>query len=631
MIHYPKVFGCCSGSIKAINMAIELKEKNKNKNVYIYKEILHNKYIIDYLEKKDIYCIDDLSLINKNDILIIRAHGEAKSTYDYLEDNGIKYYDATCINVKKIHELVINKYNEGYKIIIIGKKDHPEVIGTNGQINNSAIIIESEEDYKLLDKKEKYYVVNQTTANIEKSQKFYNYLKENNYDYIFDNTICNNQKLIHDSSVNLAKTMDLMIVIGGNNSSNTKELYNKCLKVQKNTYLFSNIKDFYEFIKKENISDNINIGITGSASTLKEEVYEYSHLLEFMIFYKKQLSLLSNKINEFNNTLINNKDNKIIKDAINKFININKDGKFLRGTLINLGYKLNGNIDNYSLPLAIAYETFQTSILIHDDIIDNANTRRGKETIHNTYSKEFKKYKYQDNTPNNLALCIGDIGFYYTNKLILDSYKNDKNFTKLLAYYNDIVINTIKGEILDVYLPYIEKNNNKNNLKEDDIFEIYKLKTSYYSIVGPFILGMILANSKQKDIEKMENILMNIGISFQIKDDILGIFSNKETLGKSVCSDIEEFKQTILYSYIKINKKDYYKELIKYYGKQNLNEEELKTIKDIIIDSGSLKYANDKINELSSNAIIQLNNIDINQEVKNILLGLITYLNIREK
>lgn len=631
MIYYPKVFGCCSGSIKAIDMALKLNEEYKDKKVYIYKEILHNKFIVDYLESKNIYCIDDLSIVTKNDILILRAHGEAKTTYEYLKEHNITYYDATCINVVKIHELVTKKHNEGYKIIIIGKKDHPEVIGTNGQVENSAILIENIDDYKNLNKKDKYYIVCQTTINEDELVKLVSYLEDNKYNFDYDNTICKNQQLIQSSSIELAKIVDMMIVIGGNKSSNTKELYNKCLKIQKNTHLFSNINDFYEFIKNENITDDMHIGITGGASTPKEQAYEFAHLLEFMIYYKKELKSLSNEIIKFNDTLINKNDNKIVKDAINKFININRDGKFLRGCLIDLGYKFGGKNDDYAKDIAIAYETFQTSILIHDDIIDNANLRRGKETIHYTYQKEFKNFKEQNNTPNSLALCIGDIGFYYANKLIINSYKNDKNFAKLFNYYNDIVINTIKGEILDVYLPYIEKNNTKNKLKEDDVLEIYKLKTSYYSIVGPFILGMILADAKDEDLQTMQQLLMNIGISFQIKDDILGIFSNKDVIGKSVCSDIEEFKQTILYSYIKINKKDYYKELLKYYGKKNLTDKDLKDVQDIIINSGSLKYATNKMNELSFKAKEILNNININAEIKNILLGLITYLELREK
>ena len=163
MIYYPKLYGTCAGADKAIDLAYTLRKEYNDKNIYIYKEILHNSFIINDLEKKNIKCIDDLSIVTPNDLLIIRAHGEPKSTYDYLNEHDLVYYDATCKNVLRIHELVEAKYNEHKNIIIIGKKNHPEVIGTNGWCNNEALIIENEDDYNKIDKNKEYYIVCQTT------------------------------------------------------------------------------------------------------------------------------------------------------------------------------------------------------------------------------------------------------------------------------------------------------------------------------------------------------------------------------------------------------------------------------------------------------------------------------------
>lgn len=628
MIYYPKIYGTCTGANKAIEVAYKLKKENTNKNIYIYKEILHNPYIIKELEKDDIKCIDNLSLLTKNDILIIRAHGEPKETYEYLEKNNIEYYDATCTNVLKVHNIAIDKQNNGYKMIIVGKKTHPEVIGTNGWINNEGIIIEKKDDYKELNKNDKYFIVCQTTVSHKILQELLNYMNENNISYEIENTICNAQKLIQTSSITLAEQMDIMFVIGGKESSNTKELFNLCNEVTK-TYYFSDIKEFFNFIKKEKYTLNTKIGFTGGASTPKDQIKEYANLLEFFIYYKSKLKEFEVELKKINKTFIE-KDNPIVIDAINKFINMNGDGKFLRGCLIDLGYKLNKN-DDYAKTLSLAYETFETSILIHDDIIDNAHLRRNKETIHETYKNEFKKYNVEnDNTNNSLALCIGDLGFFYTTELITKKYKNDKNLAKLLSYYNNIVIKTIKGEIIDVALPFIEKNDKKHALHEEDIMEIYKLKTSWYTIVGPFVLGMILGNSKAKDMETFEKILEPLGIAFQIKDDILGIYSSKEILGKSVYSDIEEFKQTILYSYIKIKRNDLLDELLKYYGR-SINEEESKKVQQLFEESGALEYATNKMNEMFNEAYTNIKSMDIKEYIKNILLGLILFLRLREK
>lgn len=622
MIFFPKIFGTCEGANKAIKLALELKEKYKEKTIYIYKEILHNPYLINELENKGIKCINDLKLLNKNDILIIRAHGESKETYEYLNNKKIRYFDATCINVTKIHDIVNENFNNKM-IIIVGKKDHPEVIGTNGWCNNKAIIIESENDYKNIDLNKEYFIVCQTTINEDKLNNLLKYLDKKKIKYEYKNTICNASKLIQTSSLNLAKDMDIMFVIGGKNSSNTKELYERLKKITK-TYYFSELNEFYNFIKNEKYTEKTKIGFTGGASTLKKQIYEYSYLLEFTIYYKSKYTQFCKEIIKYNNKLLQN-DNNIIKDAIKKFINMNKDGKFIRGCLIDLGYKLNHN-DNYSLPLSIAYETFETSILIHDDIIDNAYLRRGKETIHKTYEKELKKYKL-DTTPTSLALCIGDLGMYYANQIIVENYKNDKNLFKILTYYNEVIIKTIKGEILDVYLPFIEKNDKNHTLKESDIMEIYKFKTSYYTIVGPFILGMILGKSTNKEITNFKDILIDLGIAFQIKDDILGIFGNSKITGKSTSSDIEEFKQTLLYSYIKIHKKEYLNDLFKYYGNKNKTKE----IQKLFIESGALEYTNNKMNELFNSVKYNIENLKIKENIKHILLGFIKYLEIREK
>lgn len=628
MIYYPKVYGTCAGANKAIETAYKLKKENKDKNIYIYKEILHNPYIIKELLKDGIKCIDDLSILNEKDILIIRAHGEAKETYDYLDSHNIEYYDATCTNVLKVHNIATQKQENGYKIIIVGKKTHPEVIGTNGWINNEGIIIENKDDYKNLNNNEKYFIVCQTTVSHKKLQELLNYMNENNINYEVENTICNAQKLIQTSSVALAEQMDIMFVIGGKESSNTKELYNLCNEVTK-TYYFSDIKDFFNFIKKEKYNLNTKIGFTGGASTPKEQIKEYANLLEFFIYYKTKLKEFETDLKKINKSFLES-DNPIVIDAVNKFINMNGDGKFLRGCLIDLGYKLTKS-DDYAKTLSLAYETFETSILIHDDIIDNAHLRRNKETIHETYKDEFKKYNVEnDNTNTSLALCIGDLGFFYTNEMITKKYKNDKNLAKLLSYYNNIVIKTIKGEIIDVALPFIEKNDKKHTLHEEDIIEIYRLKTSWYTIVGPFVLGMILGNSKAKDIETFEKVLEPLGIAFQIKDDILGIYSSKEILGKSVYSDIEEFKQTILYSYIKINRNVLFDELLKYYGK-NITEEESKKVQKLFEDSGALEYATNKMNEMFNEVYTNIKSMDIKEYTKNILLGLILFLRLREK
>lgn len=643
MIYIPKISGTCPGSMNAINTALrvlEVEKKKKNrKKIYILKEILHNEAVIQNLHTNGIDCVDNLEKIDKNSIVIIRAHGESKEVYEFLNSKKIEYYDATCKNVKKIHDTVDKKSNEGYQILIIGKKTHPEVIGTLGWCNGKGIVIETKDNAKNIKlTNKKVIIVSQTTIDKDTFDSISSILTKNNKYIEVLNTICGAQSAIQLSSYELATKMDYMFVIGGKSSSNTEVLFQKCNSVCK-SYKYSKIEEFFEFIMhSEDITENTNIGITGGASTPYYQLEEYKDLLNFVIFYKKMKLIFNEHMNRINTSFKNKKDNKIVKDVINNFIDINKDGKYIRASLIALGYKMNSKkSDNYFLDLALAYETFQTSILVHDDIIDNAVIRRNKATIPYRYMNSLKsntknKIEFESDKKHlsdSIGICAGDLGFYLANKIILEKYSKDKNLVNILEFYNTIVINTIKGEMIDVILPFNQKYSISDST-EKDVFEIYNLKTSWYTIIGPFILGMLL-DGKNKNIKEMENILNNIGIAFQIKDDILGIFSDETELGKSNISDILEYKQTILYSYVSHCQK-YRKSINKYYGKKNITLEELNKIKDIFIKSGALEYANSTMNTLfdkSKEQIINSNEIDL--KTKSILLGLIIYLKIRNK
>lgn len=350
----------------------------------------------------------------------------------------------------------------------------------------------------------------------------------------------------------------------------------------------------------------------------------------FIKYYNNTKINLAKYIDQFNDELLN-ENSIIIKDNLKQFANLNSDGKLIRGVLVNLGYKIIKEESDYSYPLALAFEVFQTSILVHDDIIDNDDLRRGKTTIHAyNYDKYYKltKSSKSKELSNNLAICIGDLGFYKANYIISNNYKNDSNLGNILDYYNEVVINTIRGEILDVVLPFNEEFKLDNNSLEENILEIYKLKTAYYTIVGPLSLGMILAGCSKEKLKDIEKTGYTLGIAFQLQDDMLGIYG--EEIGKPVGSDIEEFKQTLLYAYTKKNKK-YYDELLKVYGKK-VDKNSLSKVREIFKNSGAYSYTLDMINSLYEESEKVLNDIDwLKEEDKEIIIGFIEYLKNRRK
>jgi len=323
--------------------------------------------------------------------------------------------------------------------------------------------------------------------------------------------------------------------------------------------------------------------------------------------------------NRFKDYYKNKEKSPFLKEALDELYRMNIGGKCIRGTLIRMGYMASGHNDDKYLDLAMAYELFETSILIHDDIVDESSLRRDKITIHENYKEKYKKDDNSDNfnhkinnVSNSMALFIGDYGLYECLKII-----NNYNSKDLLDEFIYISQNTYKGELLDIMIPFQEEFIGVKDL-EKEILNISELKTAWYSIIGPYRLGLLLGNITNDEIIKP---LMKIGIAFQIKDDILGIYGNN--IGKTT-TDIEEYKQTLLYSYAKEKDKD---NLKKYYGKKNKEEE----IKRIFEDTKALEKAESKMKALFKEAKNDLEKINLNNDSKELLLELLDYLENRKK
>ena len=347
----------------------------------------------------------------------------------------------------------------------------------------------------------------------------------------------------------------------------------------------------------------------------------------FNDFYKKIAKEINAYLKDFNESLVKDKTG-FLKENLEYLKNLNSDGKLIRGFLIALGYKILKEDFEFSYNLSLAYELFQTSILIHDDIIDNDNLRRGKDTIHFSNYKKYKSLNEADakKTSESIAICIGDYGFFKVNEIIIKNYINNPNFSKLYRYYNDIVLKTIEGELIDVVLSFEGKYKEIKDL-EKNIMLVYKLKTAFYTIIGPLSLGLILAGIEDDKLEEIRKFGEKAGIGFQIQDDILGIYSD---MGKVIGSDIKEFKQTILYSYTVQNGK-YKEELFKYYGKENIGEMEINETRRIFKECGAYEYAVKLMNKYYDESLEILKNINwIKDEDKSILNGFIEYLKGRK-
>ena len=272
-------------------------------------------------------------------------------------------------------------------------------------------------------------------------------------------------------------------------------------------------------------------------------------------------------------------------------------GKMLRGTLVKLGYELVKKKSNPAiLQPAAAFEILHTAFLIHDDIIDQSLTRRGKPTMH--------IHNGQGHYGIAQAICQGDLGFSLATKLLSESNFPKNHKARALATFLQIKTDTILGEMLD-----IEPSQNRD---EKLVNTIHLLKTAHYTIVGPMTVGAILGGADDVFLKKLTQFGKPLGIAFQIQDDLLGIYGDEDHIGKSVTSDIEENKTTLLLTYSLENGTNEQKEILKnYYGKKNITKEQLEMIKNVFEETGARKYSQQKAQEHSEKAkelIPQLSN-----------------------
>ena len=267
--------GFCFGVKRAMKMAWDELENKSENNIYSLGPLIHNKQAVDRYKEKGLVEMDNLESIPSESKLIIRSHGVAEKVYTESKAKNIEIVDTTCPFVKKIHDIVKDFSDRGYKIIIVGNPNHPEIIGINGWCNNEAIVINKLEEIDdiTFDPTQIYCVVSQTTANFESFDKIVQKLKTKINNLTVKNTICFATKERQISAIDLAREVDCMVVIGGKHSSNTQKLVNICKDL---VPTFS--VETKEELEKEKFAGFKVAGVTAGASTpdwIIEEVINY--------------------------------------------------------------------------------------------------------------------------------------------------------------------------------------------------------------------------------------------------------------------------------------------------------------------------------------------------------------------
>ncbi len=270
--------GFCFGVKRAVDTVYS--EIEKGGKIYTYGPIIHNEHVVDDLTAKGVIVINEDGDIPPADegTVIIRSHGVAKKTYEMLSASGLSVVDATCPFVRKIHRIVEKDSNEGKRIVVVGSRTHPEVMGIIGWCDpqNPATVIENEEEARSFSEPDNrdITVVSQTTFRVGKFKDLVEILRKKGYNVTVVNTICNATTERQEEARRIASEVDMMIVIGDSKSSNTQKLYEICSRECKCTK-YVQTKDDLEIDPSGSLQ---RVGITAGASTPKniiEEVQNY--------------------------------------------------------------------------------------------------------------------------------------------------------------------------------------------------------------------------------------------------------------------------------------------------------------------------------------------------------------------
>ena len=334
--------------------------------------------------------------------------------------------------------------------------------------------------------------------------------------------------------------------------------------------------------------------------------------LKIKIRVEKELSSYGRSIDRLYSL---NKLSPTLFKSIKEFIL--REGKRIRPILFCIGYK---GFSKKTPPglyrSALSLELLHDFMLVHDDIIDKSDMRRGKPSMHTLLKRCLYKNKEAKFSGEDLAIVAGDVMYAMALDAFLavkeDLRRKEESLKKLIS----AALYTGSGEFIELLLgaKRIEK------VTQQDIYKIYDYKTANYTFASPLTMGAVLAGAKTAQIKKLFSYGILLGRAFQVRDDIIGTFGEEKTTGKPNLTDIKEAKRTLLiwHAFHHANKKD--KLIIKKImgGKLTRNTELLK-MRRIIIKTGSLAYAQGQIKYLYSKAAKQINSLKMDRKYKQAL------------
>jgi geranylgeranyl diphosphate synthase type I len=318
------------------------------------------------------------------------------------------------------------------------------------------------------------------------------------------------------------------------------------------------------------------------------------------------------------------------EDALARLEPFVQSGKMIRSGLVCLGYEMcRKKTSSVIFPAAAAVEFIQTALLIHDDIIDRDDVRRGLPSLFFQYAQRGEEEGIADplHFGQGMAICLGDIGFFLAFELFSELKVEQSIKESIIRLWSQELCYVGLAQMQDLYFGETRK-----EIEADDILQLYHYKTARYSFSLPLKTGGILGGAGSKLLAGLESCGHAFGLLFQLKDDELGLFGSEKELGKPVGSDIKECKKTLHYYYLrqKAGVKDV-RRFERICGDDNLSVSMVQEVRNMMKKYDVDKDITEKMNGLQKELETIISSLEIPEESRDILVELLEFSLKRQK
>ncbi len=309
--------------------------------------------------------------------------------------------------------------------------------------------------------------------------------------------------------------------------------------------------------------------------------------------------------------------------ALDRLEHFATQGKMLRGVFVMLSYEMYGGVSRDEiLRVASALELTHATLLIHDDIMDNDQKRRNEPTMFAQYSRDAQKQQLADPVSygKSVAMIVGDTALLLAFELLSSINVSSEVKKEILVSFSQEMVRVAGGQLLDFDFGQIPLPRTEN-----EIDDMYRLKTGGYTFSLPFLCGALLANANSAERAKLHELTRILGNTFQLKDDELGIMGDSEVTGKSPGSDVREGKKTILWMRLYAACTQQEKSILDSYLGTSLTYEQIQEIRSILHKYEIIETIQREIDTAKARAYEIIDSLKVGEKYKIILKELTDY------